>query len=74
MPVGPQGQKRPADLIGCAVTVARLSVEEEAECLVHKSGRVRSGIAGAKARVEQLGQEDRTKIAQKAAAVRWAQR
>ena len=72
MPSGPRGEKRPADMVGCAVNVARLSVGDESECLSSKSGRVRSGIAGAKARAEQLGQEDRTKIAQRAAAVRWA--
>ena len=72
MTKGPQGQRRPADVIGCAVKVARLSVGEESECITPPSGRVRSGLAGAKARTESLSKEDRTKIARKAAAVRWA--
>ncbi len=71
MPKGPRGESRPADLIGCAVKVARLSVGDEAECLVPKSRRVRSGMAGAKARAERLEQGDRVKIARKAAAARW---
>lgn len=71
MPTGPRGEKRPADVIGCAVMVARLSVGDEEECTTAPSGRVRSGMAGAMARAEKLSKEDRTKIAQKAAAVRW---
>ncbi len=71
MPKGPQGQKRPADVIGCAVQVARLSVGLEAEELREPSGRVRSGLAGAKARAEGLTAEERQGIAKKAAAVRW---
>ena len=29
MPKGPQGQKRPADAVGCAVQVARIATGEE---------------------------------------------
>ena len=71
MPKGPQGQKRPADVIGCAVQVARLSVGLESEELREPSGRVRSGQAGAKARAERLTAQERQRIAQKAAAARW---
>ena len=31
MPKGPQGQKRPADAVGCAVKVARIATGEEEE-------------------------------------------
>ena len=31
MPKGPQGQKRPADAVGCAVQVARIATGEEQE-------------------------------------------
>ena len=31
MPKGPQGQKRPADAVGCAVAVARIATGEEEE-------------------------------------------
>ena len=72
MPTGPQGQKRPADVIGSAVMVARLSVGDDVEALVQPSGRVRSGHAGAKARAEALTDERRQEIGRKAAAARWA--
>ncbi len=71
MPRGPQGQDRPADLIGCAVQVAKLSVGLETEELREPSGRVRSGLAGAKARAESLAPEKRREIARKAAEARW---
>ena len=71
MPTGLQGQKRPADVIGAAVMVARLSVGDEAEALVQPSGRVRSGLAGAKARVGTLTAERRSEIAKRAASIRW---
>ena len=72
MPKGPQGQRRPADVNGCAVAVAKIATGEIEETVVEKSGRVRSGHAGAKARAESLTQEERSAIAQKAAAVRWS--
>ena len=31
MPKGPQGQKRPADAVGCAVQVAKIATGEEEE-------------------------------------------
>ena len=71
MPKGPQGQKRPADVIGCAVQVARLSVGMESEELREPSGRVRSGHAGAKARMQQLSPQKRQEIAKVAANTRW---
>lgn len=71
MPKGPLGQHRPADVIGCAVQVARLSVGLETEELREPSGRVRSGHAGAKARAEKLTAEERQLIARKAAGARW---
>ena len=71
MPRGPQGQKRPADVIGCAVQVARLSVGLETEELREPSGRVRSGHAGARARAESLSDNRRREIARKAADARW---
>jgi hypothetical protein len=71
MPRGPQGQKRPADAIGCAVMVGRIATGEITEVLNEPSGKVRSGIAGAKARAGKLSQEERKAIAKKAAAGRW---
>jgi hypothetical protein len=71
MPRGPQGQKRPADVIGNAVKVMRIATGEEEEISDRKSGRVRSGKAGAAARAQKLSPEARQKIAKKAAAARW---
>jgi hypothetical protein len=71
MPRGPQGQKRPADGIGCAVMVGKIATGEIKEELKEPSGKVRSGKAGSKARAEKLSQEARKAIAKKAAAARW---
>ena len=71
MPKGPQGQKRPADLIGCAVMVGKIATGEISEELKQPSGKVRSGVAGAKARADKLTQEERSAIAKKAAVRRW---
>lgn len=71
MPTGPSGQKRPADVVGCAVMVARIATGEIQETLREPSGKVRSGQAGARARAEKLTPEERRNIAKKAAAARW---
>jgi hypothetical protein len=71
MPRGPKGEKRPADVIGNAVHVMRIATGEIEEKLEPKSGRVRSGRAGAKARADKLSPEERQAIARKAAAARW---
>jgi hypothetical protein len=70
MPTGPRGQRRPADIIGCAITVARIATGELEES-PPKSGRTRSGSAGAKARAEKLTKNQRSAVAKKAATARW---
>jgi len=70
MPKGPQGQKRPADVIGCAVMVAKIATGE-LEPDVPMSGRMRSGKAGAEARMNKTTATQRSEIAKKAAAARW---
>jgi hypothetical protein len=74
MPRGPRGEKRPADVIGAAVMVAKIAIGEIEETLEPKSGRTRSGWAGAKARADKLSPEERREIAKKAAAARWKSR
>lgn len=69
MAKGPQGQKRPADTIGAAIAVAKIATGEIDDSL--KSGRVKSGKAGGKARAEKLSSEERSEIARKAANARW---
>jgi hypothetical protein len=71
MPKGPQGQKRPADVIGCAITVAKIATGELEEELEEPSGRVRSGKAGGRMRAAKLTKKERVAIAKKAAAIRW---
>jgi hypothetical protein len=71
LPKGPRGEQRPADVIGAAIKVARLSVGDESEALTQPSGKVRSGHAGARARAAKLTAEKRTEIAKKAAGARW---
>jgi hypothetical protein len=71
MPRGPRGEKRPADVIGAAVMVAKIATGEIEEKLESKSGRTRSGRAGAKARSDKLTSDQRRVIARKAANARW---
>lgn len=68
MPIGLQGQKHPADVIGNAVMVAKFAPGElEDEMEVMSAGKVRSGHAGARARKEALTPEERSDLARKAA-------
>lgn len=71
MPKGPRGENRPADVIGCAITVARIATGEIKEALTEPSGKVRSGLAGARARAEKMSAEERSAVARKAAGARW---
>ena len=75
MPKGPQGQKRPADVIGNAVKVMRIATgeeEEEYEDDGKDPAAKALGAKGGKARAEKLTPERRSEIARKAAAKRWA--
>lgn len=72
MPTGPRGEKRPADVIGAAILVARIATGEVVEEVREPSGKVRSGLAGAKARAEKMTSEERSAVARKAASARWA--
>lgn len=71
MPRGPRGVRRPADVIGAAVMVARIATGEVEEVTREPSGKVRSGKAGAQARADNLSKEERSAVARKAAAARW---
>ena len=52
MPKGPQGQKRPADVIGNAVHIARIATGEEQDTSLKQPAKRKSGLAGSKARAE----------------------
>lgn len=75
MPKGPKGQKRPADVIGAAIKVARIATGEETEDEPVDDGKdaaaVSLGKRGGKARAEALSKKERAEIAKKAAAARW---
>ena len=48
MPRGPNGEKRPADAVGCAVTVAKIATGEIEEDLpAHRDIKVKGGKARA---------------------------
>jgi hypothetical protein len=75
MPKGPQGQKRPADVVGAAVRVARIGVGEEPddrEDAPALSPAAQLGKLGGAARARNLTAEQRKEIARKGAAKRWA--
>jgi len=71
MPKGPQGQKRPADVIGNAVHIARIATGEQEDTKLSQPAKRKSGLAGAKARQDNTTPEERAEIARKAAAARW---
>jgi hypothetical protein len=71
MAKGPQGQKRPADAIGCAVMVAKIATGEIQDTIKAPSGKTKSGQAGATARAKSLSPEERAAISYKAASVRF---
>lgn len=71
MPRGPSGERRPADTIGCAVTVAKIATGEIEDIRRPISGRTKSGFAGAHGRVAATTKKQRAEIARKAAQARW---
>lgn len=71
MPRGPNGEKRPADAIGRAVSVARIATGEVADTAYVSKNRRKGGVAGALARMESLEAEKCSEIATKAAEARW---
>ena len=72
MPRGPKGERRPADVIGNAVKVARIATgEEEDERAPIASAAAQLGKLGGAARAAGMTPERRAEIARKAAAKRW---
>ena len=72
MPKGPQGQKRPADVVGNAVHVARIATGEIEDTGYDQPNKAKGGRAGGVARSRALTPEQRRDIAAAAAAKRWA--
>lgn len=75
MPTGPKGQKRPADVIGNAVKIARIATGEDDDA-VADDGKDKAaqelGKKGGAARAASMTPERRAEIAKAAAAKRWA--
>jgi hypothetical protein len=74
MPKGPQGQKRPADVIGNAVHVMRIATGEIEEKPAPKSAAAELGSKGGKARAGKMTASQRSATAKKAAKARWGRR
>ena len=76
MPKGPQGQKRPADVIGAAVLVGRIATgdAEDTKRDPGTEANRKGGLKGGKARAAKLTQEKRHEIAKKGAETRWGKR
>ena len=72
MPIGPTGEKRPADVIANAVHVAKIATGEIEEEYVDQTKRAGARTSGT-ARDSNLTPDQRREIAKKAAA-RWADR
>lgn len=79
MPKGPRGEKRPADVIGRAIMVAKIATGEIDEPSSHTHGKDpaavalgrKGGLRGGHARATALSKARRSAIAKKAAASRW---
>jgi hypothetical protein len=72
MPKGPQGQKRPADVIGAAIKVAKIATGEIADDADDaKELHRRAGKIGGRARAKTLTKEQREEIARLGADARW---
>lgn len=76
MPKGPKGEKRPGDVVGAAVTVAKIAtgeIEKKTDDGKNKAA-VELGRKGGKARAKKMTAERRSEIAKKAARARWSAR
>lgn len=74
MPKGPKGEKRPADVIGNAVKIARIATGEDDDALTDDGkdkAAVSLGKRGGDARAQSLSKKRRAEIAKKAASARW---
>ena len=74
MPNGPQGQKRPRDVVSNAVKVMRFATGEEEEEYGDEGknkAAVELGRKGGRVRAEKLSKKQRSNIARNAAKARW---
>ena len=74
MPKGPKSEKRPADAVGAAVTVAKIAIgeiEDESTDDGKNKAAQELGRLGGKARAEKMSPDKRSEIARRAAKARW---
>lgn len=74
MPKGPEGQKRPADIIGLSVKIAKIAtgeIEDRDQETSKDMAASELGKKGGKARAKKLTSEERSEIARIAAQARW---
>ena len=73
MPKGPRGEKRPGDVIGAAIMVARIATGEEPDNATpaDKAHRHPARKAGGVARARKLTSAERSRFASGAARARW---
>ena len=74
MPRGPKGEKRPADVVGNAVMIAKIATGEIEDIITDDSknaAAVALGRMGGKARAEGMSAKRRKEIAKRAAKARW---
>ena len=76
MPTGPKGEKRPADVIGAAVMVAKIATGEIADEKREKNPHAAAlgklgGAKDGKARAKSLSKAKRKESARLAAKMRW---
>lgn len=70
MPKGPRGEKRPGDVIGAAIMVAKIATGE-VEDNARPEGPASLARQGGDARARKLSPAQRSEIARKAAEKRW---
>jgi hypothetical protein len=72
MPKGPRGEKRPGDVVGAAVKVAKIATGEiEEDTDEPQSAAAELGRKGGQARAAKLTSKQRSDAARKAAKSRW---
>jgi len=71
MPKGPRGEKRPADVIGAAIMVAKIATGEIEDKTSPVPNRAKGGAIGGKRRAEKLSTEQKREISKRASAARW---
>jgi hypothetical protein len=74
MPKGPRGEKRPGDVIGAAIMVAKIATGEVEDNATpaDKAHHSRGGKKGGASRAAKLSPSERSQIAKKGAAARWS--